>query len=83
MSPSPAALSGTQQSKAQKHLGAGDENTEEDQDDDDPREPRHFRVRDTVGQDLREVEEDAAALVEDLDAVFDFEVFAHGVVEGV
>lgn len=77
------ALPTTQQAKPQKHLRARDEDTDQDQDDDNPRQARHLRIGDTIREDLGEVEEDATPLVEDLDARFDLQVFAHGVVEGV
>lgn len=44
---------------------------------------RGLAICDAVGEDLGEVEEDTAALVEDLDARFDFEVLADGDVERV
>ena len=72
-----------QNPKAQKDLTTGNQNADEDEDDDDPGEAVHLVVGDVIGEDLGQVEEDAAALVEDLDARLDLEVFAHRAVEGV
>lgn len=41
----------------------------------------HLVISNRIGQDLSEVEEDATALIKDLDARLDLEVFAYGVVE--
>lgn len=73
----------SQNSKAQDDLRGSDQDTEDDQHDDDPGNAGHLDVRDLVRKDLSEVEEDAAALVQDLNARFDLEVFAHTLVEGV
>lgn len=43
----------------------------------------HFRISDGIGQDLGQIQKDATALVQHLDAGFDLEVLAHGGVEGV
>lgn len=69
--------------EAQADLGDGDDNGDGDEDDDDPGDVAHLRVRDGVGEDLGQVEEDAASLVEDLDAWVDLEVLADGDIEGV
>lgn len=71
-----------QNSKAQDDLRRSDQDTEDDQHDDDPSDASHLDVGNLVREDLGEVEEDAAALVQDLDARFDLEVFAHTLVEG-
>lgn len=76
-------LAALEHGEAQADLGDGDEDADEDEDDDDPGNGAHLGVGDRVGQDLGQVEEDAAALVEDLDARVDFEVFADGGVERV
>lgn len=44
---------------------------------------RHFVIGNGIGEDLGEVEKDATALVEDLDAGFDLEVLADAEVERV
>lgn len=54
-----------------------------DQDDNDPGDPGHVAVCDGVGEELGEVEKDAAAVIEDEDTVLDFEVFSDGAVEGI
>lgn len=77
------ALPGIQDGESEDNLETGDADGDDDEEDDDPGDASHFLVGDAVGQDLAEVEEDLAALVEDLDAGFDFEVFADGGVEGV
>jgi hypothetical protein len=73
----------SQNSKAQDDLRGSDQDTEDNQHDDDPGDAGHLDVSDLVGEDFGEVEEDAAALVQDLNARFDLEVFAHTLVEGV
>jgi len=77
------ALPTVQNRKPQDNLQTRDANADDDEEDDDPGDARHFLVADAVGQDLAQVEEDLAALVEDLDAGLDFEVFADGGIEGV
>jgi hypothetical protein len=76
-------LAAIEHGEAQADLGDGDEDADDDEDDDDPGDRAHLGIVDRVGQNLGEVEEDAAALIEDLDAWVDFEVFADGDVEGV
>ena len=73
----------TQYREPEDNLQAGNTDGHDNKENDDPRDARHLLVADAVGQNLAEVEEDLAALVEDLDAGFDLEVFAHGGVEGV
>jgi hypothetical protein len=77
------ALPGVQNSKAQNNLQTSNADRHDDQEDDNPRNARHFLIADAVRQYLAEVEEDLAALVEDLDAGFDLEVLADGGVQGV
>jgi hypothetical protein len=77
------ATAGRQNSKAQDNFRRRDQDTEDDQHDDDPGDAGHLDVGDLVREDLGEVEEDAAALVQDLDARFDLEVFAYTLVERV
>ena len=72
-----------QDGESQKHLAARDQDAQQDQHDDDPGQAIHLVVGDVLGQDLGQVEEDAAPLVEDLDARLDLEVFAHGAVQRV
>lgn len=72
-----------QDAKPQEDLTTRDQDAQQDQNDDDPGQAIHLVIGDVLGENLGEVEEDAAALVEDLDAGFDLEVFAHGAVEGV
>jgi len=43
----------------------------------------HFSVCDTVGENLRQVEEDSTALVEDLDPGLDLEVFSDRLVQRI
>ncbi|KAF7545351.1 hypothetical protein G7046_g9584 [Stylonectria norvegica] len=69
--------------EADGDFGDGDEDADDDENDDDPGDVAHLGVGDGVGEDLGEVEEDAAALVEDLDAGVYLEVFADGSVEGM
>ena len=79
-----AALPGAgEHAEAEQHLGDGDEDADGDEDDDDPGDGAHLGVGDAVAEDLGEVEEDAAPLVEYADAPVDLEVLAHGDVEGV
>lgn len=75
------ALALLQDAEAQADLGDGDDDGDDDEHNDDPGDGGHLRIGDSVGQDLGEVEEDAAALVEDLDAWVDLEVVADGGVE--
>ena len=77
------AAARSENAKAKDDFGGSHQDTEDDQNDDDPCDACHFHVGDLVGEDFSEVEEDTAALVEDLDARFDLEVFAHALVEGV
>lgn len=79
----PLGVALLQHGEAQPHLRDGDEDGYDDEDDDDPGDVAHLAVGDAVGEDLGEVEEDAAALVEDLDARVDLEVLADGGVERV
>jgi hypothetical protein len=72
-----------QQRKAQAYLTDCDTDTNNNQDNDDPRDGTHLRIGNGVGKNLSEVEKDAAALVEDLDAGGYLEVFADREVEGV
>lgn len=76
-------LPGVQDGKPQNNLQTSDADGHDDQEDDDPGDAGHFLVADAVGQDLAEVEEDLATLVEHLDARFDLEVLADGRVQGV
>lgn len=72
-----------QHGESEYHLGDGDEDGYYDEHDDDPGDVAHLAVGDAVRQDLCEVEENAAALVEDLYARVYLEVFAYSGVEGV
>jgi hypothetical protein len=76
-------MSLTQNRKSEQHLQTCDTYTQDNEHNDDPGDARHLLVADRIRQDFAEVEENLAALVEDLDAGFDFEVFADGGVEWV
>lgn len=72
-----------QHHEPQQDLRARDSNADDDEEDDDPCDDRHLGVGDAVAEDLSELEEDAAALVEDFDARRDFHVFPESDVQGV
>ena len=55
--------------------------TDDDEHDDNPGNGVHLGVGDGIGQDLRQVQDDSAALIQDLDAQVDFEVLADRHVE--
>jgi hypothetical protein len=76
-------LPAVQNRKPENDLQTRNTNGHNNQEDDDPGDASHFLVADAVAQNLAKVEEDLAALVEDLDAWLDLEVFADGGVEGV
>lgn len=73
----------SQDAKAKDDFGGSHQDTEDNQYDDDPCDACHLDVCNLVGEDLGEIEEDAAAFVEDLDARLDLEIFSHTLVEGV
>lgn len=77
------ALCLAKHAKADADFCDGDEDANHDENDDDPCDCAHLCVGDRVGEDLGQVEKDAATLVEDLDARVDLEIFADGGVEGV
>ena len=72
-----------QNRKPQYNLQTRHTNRHDNQENDDPRNPRHLLIADAVGQNLAQVQEHLAALVKDLDARLDLEVFADGGVEWV
>lgn len=76
-----AGLALLQNAKAETDFGDGDDDGNNDEHDDDPGDGRHLGVGDGVGEDLCKVQEDAAALVEDLDSWVDLEVVANCGVE--
>lgn len=69
--------------KAQNNLRHRDENRDDDEHDDNPRLPRYLAVGHAIRQHFGEVEEDATALVEHLNARFDLEILAQRGVEWV
>ena len=72
-----------QDAKPQEYLRTGDQDAQYDQHDDNPGYARHLRVRNGVAEDLSEVKEDPAALVQDLDARFDLQILTHALIERV
>lgn len=76
-------LAGVEEGEAEADLCDGHEDAEDDEDDDDPRDCAHLGVVDGVGEDLGQVEEDAASLVEDLDPGVDLEILSDGLVQRV
>lgn len=65
-------------SESEKDFGQSHQNTQDNQHNDDPRDPRHFHVRNTIRKNFREVQEDTTSLVEDLNTWLDFEVLSDG-----
>lgn len=43
----------------------------------------HFIIGDRIRQDFCQIQENLATLVQDLDAWFDFEIFAYRIIEGM
>ncbi len=78
---SPSTLG--QNREPQHNLRTSHSNTHQNQHDNNPRDARHLHIRNAIRQDLGQIKEDAAALVEDLDPGPDLEVLADGGVEGV
>jgi hypothetical protein len=77
------ATTRSQNAKAEDDFRRSYQDTEDDEHNDDPCYACHLDIRDLVGENFGEVEEDAAALVEHLNARLDFKIFAYTLVERV
>jgi hypothetical protein len=66
-----------QNRKPKEYLQTRNADAQDNENDDDPGDLGHLPVAYTIGKNLAKVKEDLATFVEDLDAWFDLEVFAH------
>lgn len=73
----------SQKTESQSDFRHGNDDGQNNENNDDPRNMAHLSIRNGFGENGCEFKENAAALVENLDAGCDFEVFADGKVEWV